>query len=104
MNEGEGCRGSSPHRRHGGRRSRRRFPPPSPLAAPKPTAPSSSSAPAPAVPPPIPMSPLRVAAVGAYVGSIFVVAASIIIAALLLPHPAAVAWLALLVGERERGE
>ena len=60
-------------------------------------APSSSTA-SPAAPaPPIPMSPLRVAAVGAYVGTIFLVAASIVVAALLLPHPAAVAWLALLV-------
>ena len=50
------------------------------------------------------MSPLRVAAVGAYVGTIFLVAASIVVAALLLPHPAAVAWLALLVRERRERE
>ena len=42
------------------------------------------------------------AAVGAYVGSIFIVVATLIIATLCLPHPVAVAWLALMV-RRERG-
>lgn len=43
------------------------------------------------------MSAIRTAAVGAYVGSIFVVVATLLVAAACVPHPLAVAWLALMV-------